>query len=170
MNEQYDNTFQLKIEKIRERCTFDFINLAFLRVLHQRKEEKLVYASGNTSSRYLRIVLQSRKGLAGQVIKTGRPAFITDVDKEIKSENLQNYPIIMAEGLKSLCALPLFEDENVVGVVLAGFRTSNKMSQELIQQFTYEVRQAFDHLKSRELVNSDESFTSIPARSINKSV
>lgn len=147
MNDQLN--FQEKIERIKERCAFDFINLAFF---NAHIGSKPAYVSGNKSTRYLRIVLQKRKGLAGQVIKTGRPAFVIDVEKEIMPEDFQDYPIIMAEGLKSLGALPLFEGNQVIGVVLAGFRTINKMTEELIQCFKHGVKQEFASLDNQELV------------------
>src|SRR5690625_822984 len=170
MDEKINNTFQDKIEKIRSRCTFDFIKLAFFQMPKNCKQVKQVYASGNISKRYLRMVIQTRIGLAGQVMKTGRPAFVIDVDKEIKPHNLQQYPIIMAEGLKSLGAVPLFESNQVIGVVLAGFRTSNKMTEERIHRFITKVKHEFKSLKDQELVNNDASNTSILTRDINKSI
>lgn len=141
-----DLEIQEKIEEIRVRCNFDFIKLALLQQTANYPELKSVYGSGNRSNRYLRIVLQTGKGLAGQVLKTGRPAFIVNVDEEINREDLHHYPIIIAEGLKSLGALPLYDDNRVIGVVLAGFRTSNKMTEELILNFQKEVSNEFGAL------------------------
>lgn len=154
MDTRLDTTIQNKIENIRKRCEFDFIKLAFFQGREMDRNIKPVYASGNRSMRYMRIVLQTRKGLAGQVLKTGRPAFVINVDEEIKQTDFHQYPIIMAEGLKSLGALPLFEESKVIGVILAGFRTKNKMTNELIERFKSEVKLEFGSLENKELEKS----------------
>jgi len=143
MDEQANCTFQEKIEKIKKQCDFDFIKLAFLQKPNGNEKAAPIYVSGNISMRYLRIVIQTRIGLAGQVAKTGRPAFIIDAEKEIKPEEVQQYPIIMAENLNSLCALPLFQHGEVIGVVLAGFRSSNRMTADVIEKFKKEVKHKF---------------------------
>src|SRR5699024_1098781 len=126
------------VEEIRHTCAFDFIKLALLK--HKNESDQLpVIVSGNTSMRYLRIVVQTRMGLAGIVSKTGRPAFIYDAETEINEEDRFRYPIIMAEGLKSLGALPLLKDGEVIGVVLAGFRGPHQMTEGLIASFKKEV-------------------------------
>lgn len=149
-----DTIIQNKIESIRNQCEFDFIKLAFFQRYEMDINTKSVYASGNRSMRYMRIVLQTRIGLAGQVLKTGRPAFVINVDEEIKQSDFHKYPIIMAEGLKSLGALPLFKEEQVIGVLLAGFRTKNKMTYEIIERFKSEVKSEFGSLENKELKKS----------------
>lgn len=143
MHIQTEDLLQQQIEDIRVACQFDFIKLAFLK--NNGENDKVpVFVSGNTSMRYLRIVIQTRMGLAGIVSKTGRPAFIYDAETEISEEDRFRYPIIMAEGLKSLGALPLFKNGEVVGVVLAGFRSPDKMTDDLIELFKKEVAEKID--------------------------
>src|SRR5699024_9927825 len=99
---------QKNIENIRETCRFDFIKVALVETMIDHLSFKHAYASGNVSNRYVRIVLRKRIGLAGLVFKTGRPHYIINADKEITPANMSQYPIIIAEGLKSLGAVPLF--------------------------------------------------------------
>lgn len=132
-----------KLETIREQLKFDFIKAAFIKTDFAEKHVKSVYALGNNSDRYMRIVLQKRIGLAGLVIKTGRPHYIVNVAKEISPENRLQYPIILAEGLKSLGAVPIFHNREVVGVVLAGFRTFDKMTEQIVEQFEEMVTNEF---------------------------
>lgn len=141
-----DRDIQERIEKIKDKCHFDFIKIAFLQNASNTYEIKSVYGSGNNSKRYLRIILKTGKGVAGQALKTGRPVFIVNVDEEIKRKNLHHYPIIMAEGLKSIGAIPLYEESRVIGVVVAGFRSYNKMTDELIDQFNHRVTKEFSSL------------------------
>ena len=90
--------------------------------------------------------MKKRIGLAGRVIKTGRPHFITDVAKVIPEEMLEQYPIILAENLKSLRAVPLLNNDEVIGVVLAGYRISGKMSEQTMGQFEHVVNRQFASL------------------------
>jgi|SRR5690625_751739 len=137
---------QKNIEEIRQICHFDFIKVTLAETIINEHTFKHAYASGNISNRYVRIVLQKRIGLAGLVFKTGRPHYIVNADKEVTPENMSQYPIILAEGLKSLGAVPLFHDHNVVGAVLAGFRTANQMTEEKKCLFESEVKQKFGRI------------------------
>lgn len=134
---------QQNIEYIREVCSFDFIKVTLAKTEIGEHSFNQTYASGNVSNRYVRIVLQKRIGLAGLVYKTGRPHYIVNAAKEITTDQIPQYPIILAEGLKSLGAVPLFDHDHVVGVVLAGFRTANQMTDKTKQQFEREVKRKF---------------------------
>lgn|SRR5690625_3231700 len=137
---------QQNIESIRETCQFDFIKVTLAERLIGNYTFKHAYASGNVSNRYVRIVLRKRIGLAGLVFKTGRSHYIVNADKEITAENMSQYPIIIAEGLKSLGAVPLFYEHRVVGVVLAGFRTADQMTEVKRKTFEREVNHYFGRL------------------------
>lgn len=137
---------QKNIENIRETCQFDFIKVALVETMIDHFSFKHAYASGNVSNRYVRIVLRKRIGLAGLVFKTGRPHYIINADKEITPANMSQYPIIIAEGLKSLGAVPLFYQHRVVGVVLAGFRTADQMTDHKKVKFEHEVDHYFGEL------------------------
>ena len=60
---------------------FDFVALALVQSAEHRFELKWEYATGNQSNRYKRIVLQTGKGVAGHVFKTGKPFLVEDVEK-----------------------------------------------------------------------------------------
>lgn len=149
---------QGKIEKIKSVCDFDFILLCFLQDENHPSKWKQVYASGNRSSRYMRIVVQKRIGLTGLAMKTGRPHFIINAEKEIQKKELTQYPIIMAEKLKSLGAVPLLANNQVIGVLLAGFRSVNQMTDGCIEKFKNEVHRHFQGYFDEELGHNEGNF------------
>ena len=110
--------YQSEMDKLRARFQFDFVSMALVRPAEDRFVLTWQYASGNINERYKRIVLHSGKGIAGMVFKTGKPMLIQNVNADIESRDLYNYPIIVAEQLKSLGAVPLWEGSRVKGFCL----------------------------------------------------
>lgn len=135
MNNQPSFHYQEEIDRLRDRFRFDFVSLALVQPAEDRFVLTWQYASGNLNERYKRIVLHSGKGIAGIVFKTGKPMLIQNVAADLSSKDLFNYPIIVAERLKSLGALPLWEEKRVVGVLLAGFRTEYRLDEASFELF-----------------------------------
>lgn len=127
--------FQEKIGQIKEEFGFDFVSVALVQSAERRFELRWTYAIGNRSERYRRIVLQSGKGIAGHVFKTGKPFFVENTDKLLTKKDLFNYPIIDVEGLKSFGAIPLYKCNRVQGVLLVGNRTTGELSSEAFEEF-----------------------------------
>lgn len=146
---------QKTIENIREICEFDFIKVALAETTIGNYTLDAAYASGNVSNRYVRIVLQKRIGLAGLVLKTGRPHYIINADEEITPANMSQYPIILAEGLKSLGAAPIFYQQRVIGSVLAGFRSVDQMTPEKRHLFETEVSERFGRMFTKRVVKNE---------------
>ena len=46
----------------------------------------------------------------------------------LEKKILYNYPIVVAEGLKSFGAIPLYKYNRVKGVLLVGYRTEKKLT------------------------------------------
>ncbi|MBE3102795.1 MAG: GAF domain-containing protein, partial [Bacilli bacterium] len=91
------------------------------------------YASGNLNNRFKLIVLQSGRGVAGLVFKTGKSLLLTSISDFVENDDLFNYPILSLEKLNSIGALPLWHDGHVAGVLLGGFREDRQMTEELLQ-------------------------------------
>lgn len=127
--------FQEKIEQIKEDFGFDFVGVALVQSAERRFELRWTYAIGNRSERYRRIVLQSGKGIAGHVFKSGKPFLVDNTEKVLGSRDLFNYPIIDVEGLKSFGAIPLYQSNRVQGVLLVGYRSVGELSAEAFAQF-----------------------------------
>ena len=148
--------FQQEIERLKELFGFDYIGIALVQSQERRFELRWTYVTGERNERYRRIKLQSGKGLAGLVFKTGKPMFVGNADVEWSADNLFNYPIVAAEGLKSFGAIPLYKYNRVKGVILVGYRTGGKLTSERFEQFKQKIGAEFGPFYNKEMVN-DES-------------
>ncbi|WP_017381406.1 GAF domain-containing protein [Paenisporosarcina sp. TG-14] len=125
--------YQTEIERIRLATGCDIIALALVETAENQYELKWKYASGNLNNRFKQIVLQSGRGVAGLVFKTGKPLLMSSISDFLEKDNLFNYPILTLEKLKSIGALPLWHDGRVAGVLLGGFREDLRMTDDLLQ-------------------------------------
>ncbi|MDR0267403.1 GAF domain-containing protein [Paenibacillus sp.] len=135
MKDQPNYNYQDDIDKLRARFQYDFVSMALVQPAEDRFVLTWQYVSGNMNERYKRIVLHSGKGIAGMVFKTGKPMLVQDVNNEIASSDLFNYPIIVAEQLKSIGAVPLWEGTRVMGVLLVGYRKENRLDGAAFDHF-----------------------------------
>jgi nitrogen regulatory protein A len=126
--------YQQEINKLRSQFQFDFVSVALVQPAEERFILAWKYVSGNLNDRYQRIRLQSGKGIAGIVFKTGKPMLIKHVNKDFNTSELFNYPIVVAERLQSLGAVPLWFESRVVGVLLFGFRHEDKLTETLFER------------------------------------
>ncbi|ARF17865.1 GAF domain-containing protein [Sporosarcina ureae] len=151
MTGQANSTFQLAIDELKETLHADFIGLALVDLKKYHHDFRWRYVTGNISSRYRRIVLQSGKGVAGIVFKTGKPMSIENVDVSVMDGDLYNYPIVVFEKLKSFGAIPLFLNDHVQGVLLIGYREANRLTADKFEQFKHAVGPQFGpfHMKER---------------------
>lgn len=146
--------FQQKMDALREALGFDFASLAFANSAADGFVITWQYASGNLNTRYKRIALQIGKGIAGIVMKTGKPMLVSDVQTMLTPENLINYPIVRSEKLTSLVAVPLFQHERVSGVLLAGFRGERRMTEPLYNELMRYLDGTFGSFEVKELTLS----------------
>lgn len=111
------------VQNLRATYGFDFVTLGFAAFLGAPL--KWVYSAGATSERHRRIVLAPGHGIGGIVLKTGKPMVFSDIDNELDPREYSSYPIVFAEDLHSLCALPVEKKGRVIGVLLCAFRTQD---------------------------------------------
>lgn len=91
------------------------------------------YVSGNRNDRYKRIVLRPGKGVAGKVIRMGRPLLMQFTEPK-SMDDPREYPILLAEGLKSLVGVPMeAEGGRVPGMMLVGCRSFREFHQHDVQ-------------------------------------
>lgn len=152
MNNDID--FQKVITAIKEKYEVDLVTLAFIQPAQLEYVLTWQYAIGNINNRLKRIVLQSGKGIAGQVFKSGKPMLVRNVFAEFPERNLFNYPIIVSEKIKSFCALPLYKKNKVQGVLLLGFREEDKMTDELFEKIIYSVHIDFPKYYGKEMAKN----------------
>lgn len=128
------------INSLHDSFVFDFVTLGLASFFGAPL--KWLYSAGATSERHRRIVLAPGHGVGGIVLKTGKPMVFTDIDNELDPREYSSYPIVFAEDLRSMCALPVQKSGRVVGVLLCAFRDN---APEHIETF----HQLADHLQGR---------------------
>jgi nitrogen regulatory protein A len=83
-----------------------------------------LYASGNSNERFKRLALKSGRGLAGLVLKLGRPIIIDAGMTDFELSRVQyDYPIMLVEHLHAALAVPIKVHAETRGVLLIGSRS-----------------------------------------------
>ncbi|GGA30252.1 GAF domain-containing protein [Paenibacillus physcomitrellae] len=144
--------FQRDLDMARATLGFDFMALALVESAEHNYIIKWKYVSGNKNERYKRIVLQSGKGIAGMVFKIGKPLLIPSIEQEVGPGSLFNYPIAQSEDLKSVGAVPLWNEERVEGVLLGAFRGDKQVTDELLQAMVDLTRTSFKESTEKEMI------------------
>ncbi|MCS4486125.1 nitrate respiration regulation accessory nitrate sensor NreA [Staphylococcus americanisciuri] len=114
--------YQRELDGLRQKYQFDFAGIALSTENHVGTKIKWRYVSGNLNERYRRIELRYGRGVAGNVMKTGKPMMIHDASEQQIQSTLFNYPILISEQLTSIIAIPLWHHHRVKGVLLFGQR------------------------------------------------
>ncbi|OCA85130.1 GAF domain-containing protein [Pseudobacillus wudalianchiensis] len=126
-------------DQLRERISIDFVALAFQNV--KGTDITWRYAAGNSNDKYKRITVRYGKGVAGKVILTGRSILVEEFPHNI-SGTVLDYPIMLAEKLVSVYAVPLFPFNHPKGVLLIGRRNKaifTKREQLDVQMFAEDL-------------------------------
>ncbi len=114
--------FQQQLNDLRVNEGYDFAGVALYEHHNSSAPIKWHYVSGNTNQRYKMIILCKGRGLAGMVMKTGKRMIIDDVASSLSPEDKIKYPILIAEDLTAMVAIPLCYNNQVYGVLLLGQR------------------------------------------------
>ena len=119
--------YQSELDNLRIHFGFDFAGLALPTEDHVGMKIKWRYVSGNLNNRYQRIVLRNGRGIAGNVMKTGKPMTIANTNQDEIQQSLFNFPILLSEQLTALIAIPLWHNHRVKGVLLFGQRNDKPL-------------------------------------------
>ncbi|MCD9020679.1 GAF domain-containing protein [Cohnella silvisoli] len=119
MNGRESDLLLEQLNGLRAEIGSDFCSLGLLEGAERTLKWKL--ASGNENERFLKMTDRAGRGLTGSVVKVGR-AMSLNVAELIMSRQLYEYPILLAENLRSAYAVPVFDGHLVIGVLLAGDR------------------------------------------------
>ncbi|MEY8749931.1 GAF domain-containing protein [Alkalicoccobacillus gibsonii] len=129
------------LTRIQDELSCDLVAIALVESAEKQYVLKWRYTMGQVNDRLKNIVLQTGKGIAGEVFKTGKPCLIKDVSTFARKNELFNYPILLLENLKSIGAIPLWEKDRVIGVLLAGYRTPHLMNEKNVSQMLKKVEE-----------------------------
>jgi nitrogen regulatory protein A len=132
-------------ENVRKDCKVDFAGIAF-----EGKKSKRIswyYAAGNRNEKFRRMEVRYGKGIAGQVIATGRPVEILSFPENLEGKTV-DYPIMLAEQLVSARAVPIYRESLPKGAFLIGRRTSQSFSEEeqkILEDAVNKLERLFSH-------------------------
>lgn len=115
-------TMNGEMDAIKAATFSDIAALAWLEGREQRI--RWLHMSGNDNERSKYIAHRTNQGIAGTVIRTGRP-FSIDASPAELSKARKDDPLMLAEKLLSVIAVPIVQHGEVRGVLLAGKRTEN---------------------------------------------
>lgn len=146
--------YQLELDQLRGNLRYDFMALALAEPAEYDYVIRWKYASGNLNERFKRIVLQSGRGVAGIVFKTGKAFLLPSVLGHVKLDALFNYPIIKSENLSSIGAVPLWNDARVAGVLLGGFRGEQQVTETMLRELETWANKGIGDFNGKELLLS----------------
>ena len=123
----------LLIERLADMCiqmSGDFCGFARF----NRQQNRIYWAAitGAVSDRHEQLAIKPGVGLLGQTIRHGRPFLIDSSTLEIEQER-HNNPIMLMERLACALAVPVWQEDAVIGVLLIGNRTLKKYKSQEIQ-------------------------------------
>lgn len=121
---------EASLSELRRLTATDFAALAWADSNEQTIRWK--YASGNRNDRYKRIVLRLGKGIAGKVMRSGRPMVIYSFSPK-SGDDPREYPILLAENLKSIVGVPVLVNGRVLGVLLVGCRNEQVFETDIVE-------------------------------------
>ncbi|WP_288528579.1 GAF domain-containing protein [uncultured Secundilactobacillus sp.] len=133
--------YQELVNHIYQTNTFDFVGLA-LKSDDFSRNIKWYFVAGNQSEQFRKIVLRSGIGIAGLVVRTGKPFWKNQLQCYSFTDAMYT-PIARVESLTSAAAVPLVDSvtRQVNGVLLAGYRHDEKVSEQTTRRLSQYLRQ-----------------------------
>jgi len=107
------------LEQFRETLEFDYAAVA--RVDERDNQIRYECVTGNHTNRHVQMVKRPGSGIAGHVVRHGRPVIIDETRDDL-AELKVRYPIMLAEKLEAVLAVPIFHGDLVGGVLLGAVR------------------------------------------------
>ncbi|MDC3417859.1 GAF domain-containing protein [Aquibacillus salsiterrae] len=119
-NSCIDERFKKQCSMLREVVSCDFTGIALQK--HSGMDIIWPYVSGNTNEKYKYITVRFGKGVAGKIISSSSPMLIEQFPENTLGKST-DYPILLAEKLISVYAVPIVLNGIPKGVILIGYRT-----------------------------------------------
>ncbi|MBB6671764.1 GAF domain-containing protein [Cohnella nanjingensis] len=116
-----------QLDLIRRALPCDFCALGLLE--REGRTLKWPFVSGNGNERFAGIGESGSGGLSGTVMKVGRAATLR-AEELAAARRLHEYPLLIAERLKSAYAVPLRSGGLVTGILLIGDRVLHVYREE----------------------------------------
>ncbi|MEX2416267.1 MAG: GAF domain-containing protein [Paenibacillaceae bacterium] len=104
-------------------------DLSAIALIDQNNKIRWRYMFGNMNERYRHMVTKPGLGISGQVIRFGRTVIIDQIHSSTELARGQ-FPIMLAEQLLAAIAVPLLNNNRIVGVLLVGDREKRLYNME----------------------------------------
>ena len=129
--------YQHLVDQLYQTSDFDFVGVA-LQASQTPHQITWQYVAGNQGEQFRKIILRSGIGIAGLVVRTGKPFWKNALQDATYTDALYT-PIAQAEGLTSAAAIPIVTTEFrlVTGVLLAGYRSTQTVSDQTISRLSH---------------------------------
>jgi nitrogen regulatory protein A len=127
----YNEEIQEELNSLCQMTTSDFSGLAWID--QQDNRIRWLYASGNSNERFKQLALKSGRGLAGLVLKLGRPVIIDAGMTVLELSRVQyDYSIMHVEHLHTAIAVPISVYDETRGVLLIGNRSERYYEENVL--------------------------------------
>lgn len=127
--------YQKLVNRVYHHSNFEFVGIALQAEMYPYPI-KWCFVAGNRNERFRKITLRRGFGIAGLVLRTGKPFYSNDLPKYTLSSAIYT-PIAGAEALTAAAAIPLSSSTMgvVTGGLLAGYRDGKRqVNQESVKQ------------------------------------
>src|SRR5215210_568677 len=125
-----EETLQLIVDRTRELLDFDLVAVATLDDAQGRTSWKAM--SGFRTEAYKNVRFAPGRGTAGRAIAARETVIIEGIG-ERPDLPAEEFPIHAAEQVRNSLGVPLMIGERVVGVLIAGYRASNRLTEQHIR-------------------------------------
>ncbi|WP_414055677.1 GAF domain-containing protein [Macrococcus equi] len=146
--------YQSHVEKLKEKLNVDLVGIAMPNDLIAQTNIKWTHISGALNNRYKKIELQKGKGIAGLVLKSGRPWIELDVSSSSIGSHIFDFPIVRFESLTNFIALPLWKYNKVAAVLLIGNRNKKPFDLDMFEEVDRELNHGFGAFYRKDVINS----------------
>lgn len=134
-NIDFQRDYQCLVTHIYQADDFDFVGVAL--PASGQSMIKWYFVAGNQNEQFRKIVLRSGIGIAGLVMKTGKPFWKNGL-QSYEYTNEMYTPIAQVESLQNAAAVPIYPSavKLVGGVLLAGYRSDKPVSDTTTSRLT----------------------------------
>lgn len=128
--------YQQVVDQLYQTSDFDFVGIA-LQSAQPPHQITWQYVAGNQSEQFRNIVLRSGIGIAGLVVRTGKPFWKNALRATSYSDALYT-PIAASGSLTAAAAIPILATpfRLVVGVLLVGYRSTQTVSEATVSRLS----------------------------------
>lgn len=117
----------------RFRMALNMEYAAFAKVDERDNQIRYECVTGNNTNRHIQMVKRPGNGIAGLVVRHGRPVIIDGTHPDLAKAKMQ-YPIMLAEKLEAVLAVPIYRKDTVAGALLGAVRHARVFAPDEVER------------------------------------